>query len=285
MLFRSQISNTDLVQISEANGRVGSVSLVGAGPGAADLLTIRAVKALEHADAVYYDSLVDDSVLAFVNPKARQIFVGKRKGFSAMPQQVIQDKMRDDALAGNQVVRLKGGDPFIFGRGGEELSDLRSQGILVKVIPGITAAIAAAAEHGMPLTHRDVATSVTFVTGHTLDGTIPELDGLVSSKRTLVIYMGVSNAGKIVDQLRGGGVSESTPVAVIERATLPDQRLIHTTLAALVADIDLHDVVTPALLVVGNVAALSLPDVDTLPPVHTIPEPSAPFAWVHHAMG
>lgn len=276
---------SDADKASPGSIETGSVTLVGAGPGAIDLLTMRAVRALEEAEAVYYDSLVDESVLAHVNPKARQIFVGKRKGFSAMPQQTIQDKMRVDALAGNQVVRLKGGDPFIFGRGGEELSDLRAHGISVYVVPGVTAAIAAAAEHGMPLTHRDVATSVTFVTGHTQEGPIPELDGFVSSKRTLVIYMGVSNAGKIVEQLRGSGVPDLTPVAVIERATLPGQRLIHTTLAALVADLSRHNIITPALLVIGDVAALNASDADVLPPIHTTPEPDASFAWVHHPMG
>jgi len=193
--------------------------------------------------------------------------------------------MRDDALAGHQVVRLKGGDPFIFGRGGEELADLRASGISVKVVPGVTSAIAAAAETGIPLTHRDVATSVTFVTGHTLDGSIPELDGLVSSKRTLVIYMGVSNAGTIVKQLLGAGVPDSTPVAVIERATLPDQRLIEATLKTLTEDLGINDVVTPALLVIGDVAALGVLDAEPTPPVHTNPELSEPFAWVHHPMG
>ncbi|NKB45925.1 MAG: uroporphyrinogen-III C-methyltransferase [Alphaproteobacteria bacterium] len=278
-------SRSDLTKTSEVDQTVGSVTLVGAGPGAADLMTVRAVRALEGADAIYYDSLVDESVLSHVKPNARRVFVGKRKGFSAMPQQAIQDKMRDDARAGNQVVRLKGGDPFVFGRGGEELADLRADGIPVKVIPGITAAVAAAAEHGIPLTHRDVATSVTFVTGHTLDGSIPELDGLISSKRTLVIYMGVSNAGTIVDQLRGDGVPGSMPVAVIERATLPGQRFIETTLDALAADLISHDVVTPALLVIGNVAALGVPAVEPRPPVHSKPEPNEPFAWVHHPMG
>lgn len=280
-----RIPNTDLTKTSEADQTVGSVSLVGAGPGAADLMTVRAARALERADAVYYDSLVDDTVLSHIKPSARRVFVGKRKGFSAMPQQVIQDKMRDDALAGNQVVRLKGGDPFIFGRGGEELADLRASGIPVKVIPGVTAAIAAAAEYGIPLTHRDVATSVTFVTGHTLDGSIPELDGFASSKRTLVVYMGVSNAGKIVNQLCDSGVPGSTPVAVIERATLPGQRLVETTLCALTADIGRHDTVTPALLVIGNVAALAAPNAEPLNPIHSNPEPSEPFAWVHHPMG
>lgn len=276
---------SDSVPASRGSGSIGSVSLVGAGPGAADLLTIRAAKTLESADVVYYDSLVDASVLTHINPKARQIFVGKRKGFSAMPQQDIQDRMRDDALAGHQVVRLKGGDPFIFGRGGEELADLRASGISVKIVPGVTSAIAAAAETGIPLTHRDVATSVTFVTGHTLDGSIPDLDGLVSSKRTLVIYMGVSNAGTIVGQLLGGGVPDSTPVAVIERATLPGQRLVETTLKTLTADLARYGVITPALLVIGDVAALGDLDVEPVPPVHTNPELSEPFAWVHHPMG
>lgn len=263
----------------------GSVSLVGAGPGAYDLLTIRAAKTLDSADVVYYDSLVDASVLMHINPKARRVFVGKRKGFSAMPQQEIQNRMRDDALAGYQVVRLKGGDPFIFGRGGEEIADLRTSGISVKVVPGVTSAIAAAAETGIPLTHRDIATSVTFVTGHTLDGSIPDLDGLVSSKRTLVVYMGVSNAGTIVSQLLGVGVPGSIPVAVIERATLPGQRLVKTTLKALTIDLVRYDIVTPALLVIGDVAALGGLDIEPVLPVHMTSKLSEPFEWVHHPMG
>ncbi|MEQ8508630.1 MAG: uroporphyrinogen-III C-methyltransferase [Rhodospirillaceae bacterium] len=263
----------------------GSVKLVGAGPGAGDLLTLRALKAIESADVIYYDSLVGPDVLDYIKPDTTRVFVGKRKGYSALPQSVIQDRMVRDAKAGKRVVRLKGGDPFTFGRGGEELFDLRAQGVSVDVIPGVTAALAAATEHGIPLTHRDVATSVTFATGHTLTGGLPDLANLVSDKRTLVVYMGVSNAGDIVSQLLSEGVSRLTPVAVVERASLPGQRHIRTSLASLVSDLHANAIGSPALLIIGAVAALDESALDPSYSHQTQAGPADSFAWVHHPMG
>lgn len=267
----------------------GSVTLVGAGPGAADLLTLRAVLALETADAVYHDSLVDETVLDLIPTQAERVFVGKRKGFSAMSQQSIQDRMSEDALAGKRVVRLKGGDPFVFGRGGEELFDLKAKGIEVRVVPGVTTALAAAAEYGIPLTYRHAATSVIFATGHSVDHEIPDLDGFDPSKQTLVIYMGVSNADELAKKLCDNGVSKSLPVAIIERATLPGQRLIQTTLHRLSTDIANLGVVTPALLIIGRVTALDAP-IEEIPtaaistPIATA-ECQETFSWVHHPLG
>ncbi|MEQ8736038.1 MAG: uroporphyrinogen-III C-methyltransferase [Rhodospirillaceae bacterium] len=276
-------------KVSHANNGeeryAGSVKLVGAGPGAADLLTVRALKAIESADVIYYDSLVGSDVLTYIKPNTTRIFVGKRKGYSAFPQKVIQDRMVRDAKSGKRVVRLKGGDPFTFGRGGEELFDLRAQGISVDVIPGVTAALAAATEHGIPLTHRDVATSVTFATGHTLDGGLPDLANLFSAKRTLVVYMGISNAEDIVSQLLNEGVSGATPVAVVERASLPGQRHIRSSLAALVSDLHTNDIGSPALLIIGAVAALNQSVIDSSISNQTQAGPADSFAWVHHPMG
>ncbi|MGB1876746.1 MAG: uroporphyrinogen-III C-methyltransferase [Rhodospirillaceae bacterium] len=288
---------------STASSTAGSVTLVGAGPGAVDLLTVRAVRTLENADVVYYDSLVDEAVLSLIPKSTKRVHVGKRKGSRVMSQQSIQDGMRDEAFAGNHVVRLKGGDPFVFGRGGEELLDLRAQGLDVTVVPGVTAAIGAAAEHGIPLTHRNVSTSVTFVTGHTLDESVPDLEGLVSSKRTLVVYMGVSNADKIARRIIESGLPSTTAVAVLERATLPDQRVICTTLEALAQCKTLEEIKTPALLVIGDVAAFAQSDADTesddiadepapsipvrpTPVTQPAPTPNQePFEWVHHPLG
>lgn len=269
---------------SESRQGVGSVSLVGAGPGAADLLTVRALKALERADVVYYDSLVGDDVLECIKAGARRVFVGKRKGSKVMEQAAIEAHLRDDALAGHHVVRLKGGDPFIFGRGGEELFNLRADGVPVEVIPGITAAGAAAAEHSIPLTHRDVATSVTFATGHAFDGSTPGLNASVLSKGTLVVYMGISNADQIAAQLLDAEVPGATAVTIIERASLPGQRSVRSSLENVVDDIASNQVVAPALLIIGDVAAYGT-ELEPSSNTHAKPESQDSFAWVHHPMG
>jgi len=266
---------------------IGQVTLVGAGPGAADLLTLRAVAALERADVVYYDSLVDVSILDFAKEDAEKIFVGKRKGFAAVSQDKIQDLVILDAIAGKDVVRLKGGDPFVFGRGGEEVADYRSYNIPVNVVPGITAALAAAAEQHLPLTHRSVATAVTFATGHTQEGSLPDLKGLVSDKRTLVIYMGLTSAGEIVNHLQSVGVAGDISAAVIEQASLPGQRMIRSTVENLVSDIETNHITSPALLVIGDVTALGIEGTVR----EASKEPFVPFskpgefsAWVQHPL-
>lgn len=274
----------DLTNLVSERTSSGRVSIVGAGPGAADLLTIRALNAIEAANVVYYDSLVSDAVLDLVRPETRKVFVGKRKGSKAMEQSEIEHRLREDARKGSRVVRLKGGDPFIFGRGGEELQSLRHAGIEVDVITGITAAGAAAAEYGIPLTHRNIATSVTFATGRRSDGSTAQISAASLERGTLVIYMGVSNADQIVSQLLGDGVRSSTPVAVVEQASLPGQRLVRTTVERLVKDLETHDIVAPALLMIGAVAEFGAPaDLSSNNAPKT--ESADSFAWVHHPMG
>ena len=237
---------------SNASDAPGSVSLVGAGPGADDLLTLRALNAIETADVVFYDSLVGEGVLARIPAQARRVFVGKRKGYVSVPQEEIQARLAEEARAGHHVVRLKGGDPFIFGRGGEEADDLKAAGITVTVIPGITAALGAAADHAVPLTHRDLATSVTFVTAHRARGQA-DLAGLFAQDRTLVVYMGLSSAPAVVAQLTADGAPNDWPVLVVENATHADQRSVPSTLATLEQDLAEQDVVSPALLIIGPV--------------------------------
>jgi len=242
----------------------GRVTLVGAGPGAADLLTLRALRAIEEADIVYYDNLVGGGVLALIPSTARRVFVGKRKGFVSVSKKDVHDRMVRFAMDGQRVVRLKGGDPFIFGRGGEEADELRVAGVAVDVVPGITAALGAAADHTVPLTHRDLATSVTFVTAHRAQGA-PNLRGLFAPDRTLAVYMGISSAGAVSEQLEADGTPPSWPVLVVEKATLPEQRAIHTTLGALEQDLAAQEVVSPALLIIGPVTdatarSITIPD-------------------------
>ena len=237
--------------------RLGRVALVGAGPGDPDLLTFKAVKALQAATVVLVDDLVSDAVLALVPPTARITYVGKRGGCRSTPQPAIERLMIDAARAGESVVRLKGGDPFIFGRGGEEVESLRAAGIEPEVVNGITAGLAAMTSLGAPLTHREYAQGVVFVTGH------PQKDGpgvdwarLAESARelrlTLVIYMGISSAARIQAGLLSA-LPASTPVAVIQRATLPAQRQCLTTLGELPDSLAACGLGSPAIMVVGDV--------------------------------
>lgn len=264
--------------------QVGTVYLVGAGPGAADLLSIRALNALTSADVVYYDSLVSEEVLTHIPDHVRKVFVGKRKGSKAMEQHTIEAHLIDEASSGRHVVRLKGGDPFIFGRGGEELFHLRAEGIPVEVIPGITAAGAAAGAFDIPLTYRDVSTSVTFATGHAHDGTTAPLNGGAVAKGTLVIYMGISNAHEIAADLMTQGVPGTTAVAIIERASSPEQRRVNSSLESLVTDIAANQIAAPALLIIGEVASLKDTDIPLLKTSRQA-ESKDSFAWVHHPMG
>lgn len=237
----------------------GQVSLVGAGPGDPELLTLRAARALREADVIVYDKLVDPAVLDYARRDARRIYVGKSKGDHTLAQAEINALLVAEARAGRHVVRLKGGDPFVFGRGGEELDALVAAGIRVDVVPGITAATGCATYAGFPLTHRDVASSVTFVSGHSRDGLakdgIAELDwrALAKPRQTIVVYMGLGTAGAIADHLVAAGASPATPIAIVENGTRWDQRVVKGELhqaAALVRD---HGIATPALLVIGEV--------------------------------
>ena len=234
---------------------LGRVTLVGAGPGAPDLLTVRAVRALAAATVVVHDGLVDAAVLDLA-PAARRIDVSKRRARHTLPQTEIGALLIAEARAGRTVVRLKGGDPFVFGRGGEEVEALVAAGIAVTVVPGVSAALGAAAEALMPLTHRDHASSVSFVAGTCQNLVEQDWAGLAGKGRTLVVYMGVTNASAIADKLIADGLAPETPCAVLERGTLPGSRALRTLLADLGRTIADHDVASPALLVIGDVARL-----------------------------
>jgi uroporphyrin-III C-methyltransferase/precorrin-2 dehydrogenase/sirohydrochlorin ferrochelatase len=237
----------------------GFVSIVGAGPGDPDLLTLRAVQALQRADVIVHDRLVAPEILNYARRDAERIYVGKAPGAHSATQAEINDILLAEARAGKRVVRLKGGDPFIFGRGGEELDHLRRHGIAAEVVPGITAATGCAASAGIPLTHRELAHGVTFVTGHGADETDPaDWAALAQAHHTLAIYMGVSTAASTSARLIAAGRDAATPVAVIENGTRANQRTLTGTLGTLAALVKRHDVRGPALLVVGEVAALAI---------------------------
>jgi uroporphyrin-III C-methyltransferase/precorrin-2 dehydrogenase/sirohydrochlorin ferrochelatase len=242
------------LSVSARPARLGEVYLIGAGPGDPDLLTLRAVQLLQQADVVLYDRLVSDAVLARARLDAQRIFVGKEAGDSQSAQARIHDLMIHYARAGLRVARLKGGDPFIFGRGGEEIEALAAKGIAYVIVPGITAALGAAASAGIPLTHRKLAHSVTFATGHLLDEGALDWDSLARPNHTVVFYMGVTHLSRIIAHLRAAGASADHPAAIIERATLPEQRVVSGTLASLEALAADAAIAAPALLIVGEVA-------------------------------
>ncbi|NML46460.1 uroporphyrinogen-III C-methyltransferase [Ramlibacter sp. G-1-2-2] len=235
----------------------GKVTLVGAGPGDPELLTLKALKAIQGATVLLVDDLVSDEVVAHAPPTARIVHVGKRGGCKSTPQAFIEKLMVMAAREGENVVRLKGGDPFIFGRGGEEVEHLRAAGIHVEVVNGITSGLAAATSLGVPLTHRDHAQGVIFITGHAQKGAeAPDWRTLAAAARdarlTLVIYMGVSSAERIEQDLLAG-LPGDTPVAVIQRATLPDQRHAVTRLDHLAQTIAGEALASPSVIVVGDV--------------------------------
>ncbi len=236
---------------------VGAVWLVGAGPGDPELLTIKALKALQAAEVVVHDGLVSDEILDLAPSAARRISVAKRKSRHSYAQDEINRMLVAFAQEGLNVVRLKGGDPFIFGRGGEELEACREAGVECHIIPGVTAALAASANAGAPLTHRGAAQAVTFVTGHAAAGAEPDLDwgNLAKANQTVVIYMGLSMASGISARLIEAGRAGTTPALIVENASRADERRITTTLAGLPQAAS--DVAGPALLIVGEAMALA----------------------------
>lgn len=245
---------------SEAGAeRSGVVHIVGAGPGDPELLTLKAFRLIQSADVILYDRLVSEEILALARRDAERRYVGKAKAEHAMPQEDIEAHMIALARDGKIVVRLKGGDPFVFGRGGEELEAVRAAGIPVYVTPGITAATGCAASAGLALTHRDHAQAVTFVTGHAKGDADPALDwaALAALKNTLVVYMGVGKAAAIANNLISNGRAGATPVAVIENGTRENEIIVKGTLAGLPALIEAGGIQGPALLVIGEVAALA----------------------------
>jgi uroporphyrinogen III methyltransferase/synthase len=237
----------------------GIVYLVGSGPGDPKLLTLRAKECLERADVVFYDALAHPDTLRWAKPDAKRIYVGKRSGDHAVPQEATNSLLIAAAKSGKTVVRLKGGDPFVFGRGGEEAEELVAAGIPFEVVPGITSPIAASAYAGIPLTHRDWASSVAFVTGHE-DPTKPEQSvrwrKLATGVDTLAILMGMSRLAAIAGELLAGGRAADTPVAVVQWGTHPRQRTLVTTLADVVDDVARAGIGSPAIIVVGHVARL-----------------------------
>jgi uroporphyrin-III C-methyltransferase len=237
----------------------GKVYLVGAGPGDPGLMTLKGKNLLEHADVVVYDALVSPAVLGMIGSKAEKINVGKRRGRHSKLQAETTKLLIEKAQTNAVVVRLKGGDPFVFGRGGEEMSDLITAGVPVEVVPGITSGIAAPAYAGIPITHRDYTSSVTFVTGHEAAGKYrPEVNwqAIAQGSETIVIYMGVHNLPKIIPQLITGGLPAETPVALIRWGTRREQEELIGTLATIVEQIEETGFEAPAIAVVGNVVNL-----------------------------
>ncbi|KAK3161357.1 hypothetical protein QOZ80_1BG0076100 [Eleusine coracana subsp. coracana] len=241
-------------------GGPGRVALVGTGPGDPELLTLKAVRAIQSADLVLYDRLVSNDVMDLVGEDARLLYVGKTAGYHSRTQEEIHELLLSFAEAGANVVRLKGGDPLVFGRGGEEMDFLQQQGIRVEVIPGITSASGIAAELGIPLTHRGVATSVRFLTGHSRNGGTDPLyvaGNAADPDTTLVVYMGLSTLPSLAPKLMKHGLPPDTPAVAVERGTTPQQRTVFSTLKDLVDEVKLADLVSPTLIIIGKVVALS----------------------------
>jgi len=258
--------------LNRATAEPGIVYLVGAGPGDPDLLTVRALRLMQQADVVLYDELVGAEILERVRRDAERVYVGKSKGSHSLSQDEINALLLREARLGKRVLRLKGGDPFVFGRGGEEMEHLRRHGIDVVAVPGITAAVGALAYAGIPLTHRAHASAVTFVTGHVRPGDPPiDWKSLARGDCSLVVYMGLSKAGDIAERLIEGGLAASTPAAVVQNGTRADQSVTTGTLAELGALAERHAGQGPALLVIGNVV--------TLAPAWTNPESERAVAW------
>ena len=241
----------------ENTERRGVVHIVGAGPGDPELLTLKALRTLQDADLIVHDRLVEPRILDMARRDADRMYVGKERSKHSVPQDQINALLIAEAKAGRRVVRLKGGDPFVFGRGGEELDALREAGVEAHIVPGITAALGCAASAQVPLTHRDYAQAVTFVTGHAKTGGALDLDwaALSAPQHTLVIYMGAANAAEVSSRLLGAGRNGATPALSVENGTRPDQRLIRSTLAALADDVAHLDLKSPTLLIVGEAAA------------------------------
>lgn len=238
---------------------MGKVYLVGAGPGDPGLFTLKGKALLEQADVVVYDALVSAPILAMVNPRAKLLSAGKRRGYHSLSQVDITRLLMEQVAEHQMVVRLKGGDPFVFGRGGEEMADLLAAGIAVEVVPGITAGVAVPAYAGIPVTHRDVSSSVTFVTGHEATGKYrPQVNwqAIAAGSETIVVYMGVHNLPNIVAALTQAGLTPDTPVALIRWGTRPDQEELFATLSTIETEMRVTGFAAPAIAVIGNVVNL-----------------------------
>eukprot|EP01024_Parvocaulis_polyphysoides_P000058 TRINITY_DN10014_c1_g1_i1.p1 TRINITY_DN10014_c1_g1~~TRINITY_DN10014_c1_g1_i1.p1 ORF type:complete len:372 (-),score=26.16 TRINITY_DN10014_c1_g1_i1:273-1388(-) len=240
----------------------GNVYLVGTGPGDPGLLTLKALQLMQTADVILYDRLVSSDILKLVHGGALMVYVGKQKGFHTRTQEEIHEMLVEFATQGKTVLRLKGGDPFVFGRGGEEMEYLQQRGIDVHVVPGITAAMGISSELGIPLTHRGIATSVRFLTGHTREGGQVQFDRTIAScgsdvNTTLVIYMGLNTLENLVLSLKANGMDETTPVAAVERGTTPQQRVVFGRLQDISNFVQDQNLSSPTLIIVGQVVQLS----------------------------
>lgn len=238
----------------------GRVALVGAGPGDPDLLTVKAARLIAEADVIFADRLAGSDILKLARSDAEIVSVGKSKGEHSVPQEQIHTLMIAAARAGRIVVRLKGGDPFVFGRGGEEVLALRAAGVPVEVVPGVSSALACAASAQIPLTHREAAQAVTFVTGHAALGAEPDLDWLALARpnQTVVVFMGLGTAPAIAERLMSAGRDPATPVAIVENGSRPEEIIAHGSLGELADLIAQAGVSGPALLIIGEVTALGL---------------------------
>jgi uroporphyrin-III C-methyltransferase len=250
------VLNPDRGKVTEI---VGKVYLVGAGPGDPGLLTIKGKVLLESADVVIYDALVSPEILSIISPYAEQIDAGKRMGRHSLLQNETTELLISKAHKHAVVVRLKGGDPFIFGRGGEEMEDLIAAGVSVEVVPGVTSGIAAPAYAGIPLTHRNYSSSVVFVTGHEMAGKYrPGVNwsAIAQSAETIVVYMGVHNLDRITNELITAGLASDTPIALVRWGTTPKQQKLVATLETIVRQVETHQFSSPSIAVIGNVVKL-----------------------------
>lgn len=248
---------SDSLDQFKPSARSGEIYLIGAGPGDPELLTLRAFRLLQQCDVVLYDALVSKEVIDLISDDAELIYVGKRRANHALPQGGINQLLIDHAKAGRRVARLKGGDPFVFGRGGEEIQEIAGQNIPFQVIPGITAASGCASYAGIPLTHRDYAQSVKFVTGQLKDGSVDlNWSELIEANQTVVFYMGLKGLPVIAAELIAHGRPSDTPIALIEKGTTPQQRVITATLETIVDIVEKENVGAPTLIIVGGVVEL-----------------------------
>jgi len=254
---RQLTAELDDMTAKEKTARIGEVYLVGAGPGDPDLLTFRALRLMQRADVVLYDRLVGDDVLALMRRDAERIYVGKLPQQHTMQQENISQLMVDLALQGKRVLRLKGGDPFIFGRGGEEIEKLAEHDIPFQVVPGVTAAAGCASYSGIPLTHRDHAQSCMFVTAHGKDGVLGlDWDVLIRPQQTVAVYMGLSTLKYLAPEIIARGISTDTPAAIIDNGTRENQRVVVGTIGNLVAKAEQADLKGPSIIIIGSVVTL-----------------------------
>jgi uroporphyrin-III C-methyltransferase len=236
--------------------KIGKVSLIGSGPGDLELLTLKAVRLLKECDVVFLDDLANPDILQFAKPGVEVLLVGKRPGKMYTAQEWIIKQMIAYARAGKNIARVKGGDPFIFGRGGEEIEALAEAGVTFEIVSGLTAGMAVPARLGIPLTHRHYASGVTFITGHSCKDDDVNWRSLVDGKNTVVIYMGIAKIDEIVEKLIANGKAADTPVAIIENGTLPEQRHHLTQLSNLAAIVKDNHYASPSIIVIGDVVTL-----------------------------